>query len=125
MALDEIFDEHQNVILALPKRWDFDGKDIQPIVQVHAKSASGNGRFQVAVGATLAALASAACSAAEAPIISSNIDALSISSRRATFSCCSLSSALLRSSMSVAATYQRTICPYSSRTGLQRARNHR
>jgi len=34
-------------------------------------------------------------------------------------------SAVLRSSISVQATYQRMICPWSSRTGLERARNQR
>src|SRR5260370_14563655 len=60
------------------------------------------------LGATLEMRESTACKAGEVPTISSNIDALLISSRRATFSCCSLSSACLRSSISVQATYQRT-----------------
>src|SRR5690349_22178912 len=51
--------------------------------------------------ATLQARESTDVNAGEAPTISSNIDALSTSSRRATFSCWSLSSAALRASMSV------------------------
>ena len=53
------------------------------------------------VGATLDRRESTVCRAEEFPTISSNIDALSISSRRATFSSRSLSSVCLRSSMSV------------------------
>ena len=68
--------------------------------------------------ATFDTRASTGCSAGEVPTISSNIDAVSISSRSVTFSCCSLSSALLRSSISVNATYQRMIRPLSSLTGL-------
>src|SRR5260221_8826794 len=63
------------------------------------------------LGATLEMRESTACKAGEVPTSSSNIDALLISSRRATFSCCSLSSACLRSSISVEATYQRTTFP--------------
>jgi len=40
-------------------------------------------------------------------------------------SCCSLSSALLRSSISVYAIYHRTSCLWSSRSGLERTRNQR
>ena len=75
--------------------------------------------------ATLDTRESTAVSAGDAPTISSNIEALSISSRRATFSSFNLSSALLRSSISVFATYQRLMFPLSSRTGLKRARNQR
>ena len=52
--------------------------------------------------ATLDTRANTAVSAGDPPTISSNIEALSTSSRSATFSCRSLSSAVFRSSMSVA-----------------------
>src|SRR5207248_9588752 len=62
---------------------------------------------------------------AEVPTISSNIEDLMISSRKATFSFSSRCSACLRLSISVPATYQRRSCPCSSRSGLQRKRNQR
>src|SRR6266852_6309815 len=77
------------------------------------------------VGATLETRESTACSTRETPTISSNIEALTISSRNATFSFWSLCSACLRSSISVTAIYQRLGLPCSSRRGLQRKRNQR
>src|SRR4029077_16733738 len=77
------------------------------------------------VGATLDTRESSDCKAEEVPTISSNIDALAISSRRATFSCWSLCSACLRSSTSVPEAYQRVTCPCPSRSGLRRKRNQR
>ncbi|MCU1262841.1 MAG: hypothetical protein JWO80_5726, partial [Bryobacterales bacterium] len=60
------------------------------------------------------------CGGAEVHTICSNIDALSISSRNATFSFRSHCSVCLRSSMLVAATYQRVRRPWSSRIGFNR-----
>jgi len=70
------------------------------------------------LGATLEMRERTLFKAGDVPTISSNIEALSIPSRRATFSLRSLSSARLRSSTSVKATYQRVICPSSSCNGL-------
>ena len=77
------------------------------------------------VGATFVTLESTPRNAREAPTISSNIDVLSISSRRATFSFWTFSSACFRSSMSVAVVYHRMMAPRSSRNGLERIRNQR
>src|SRR5580658_7356067 len=63
--------------------------------------------------------------AGEVPTISSNIDALSISSRSATFSCRSLSSDRLRLSILVAVAYHLITCPSSPITELYCIRNHR
>ncbi len=70
------------------------------------------------VGATFATCANTLRSAAEDPTISSNIEERSISSRNATFSFLVLSSARLRSSMSVPVAYHRTRRPCSSWKGL-------
>jgi hypothetical protein len=77
------------------------------------------------LGATFEMRESRACKEREAPTMSSNIEVSSISSRRAAFSWCSLSSARLRSSISVPATYQRITLPCRSRSGWKRKRNHR
>ena len=70
------------------------------------------------VGATLATRVKTACRVDEVPTISSNIEALSTSSRSATFSFFVRSSARLRSSMSVRVEYHRVRRPCSSRNGL-------
>src|SRR6266516_2654371 len=70
------------------------------------------------VRATFATCARTLCSADDEPTISSNIEARSSSSRSAIVSLRIRSSMRLRSSISVQATYQRTICPWSSRSGL-------
>ena len=70
------------------------------------------------VGATFVTLRKHGPKGARGPTISSNIDALSISSRRATFSFRTFSSACFRSSMSVAVVYHLMMAPRSSRNGV-------
>ena len=68
--------------------------------------------------ATFATWARTRFRGADEPTISSNIEERSKSSRSARFSLRILSSACLRSSISVPVAYQRTIRPCSSRSGL-------
>src|SRR5260370_12829308 len=75
------------------------------------------------VGATLDMRESTTCRGGEVPTICSNIDDLSISSGSPTFSFGSLSSAFLRSSISVPAAYQRMTRPRSPHPGYNPKRN--
>src|SRR5262245_13456510 len=50
VALHEVLNESQDVVCTGPKRWHFDGKDIESIEQVLAETPAGHGGTQITVG---------------------------------------------------------------------------
>src|SRR5712664_1449394 len=49
VALHEVLDQHQDVIVPFSKRWHLDGKDIQAVKEVLAEGPIGCRGFQVAI----------------------------------------------------------------------------
>ena len=49
-AMDEIFQQRQNIIPSLPKGWHLDREHVEPVKEVGTKSSICGGGFEIAIG---------------------------------------------------------------------------
>ena len=52
VAIDEIFHEHRDVVLALAERWNLDGEHVDAVKEVSAKRTCCDRGFQVTIGSS-------------------------------------------------------------------------